>query len=84
MCLGIDVHRRYAQVAVVGESGKVIEEFRVDNANLNNLAQQYTSAQAALEATNNRLSRHLDVTVAHQKINQIVDTEKKPDHINAK
>jgi hypothetical protein len=53
------------------------------NANLDELAQRYAGAQAAIEATSNyyhiydTLSEHLDVTVAHPKeLNQIADTDK--------
>jgi len=31
MYLGIDVHKRYAQVAVMDEAGEIAEEVRVDN-----------------------------------------------------
>ena len=30
MYLGIDVHKRYAQVAVMDEAGTIVEEVRVD------------------------------------------------------
>ena len=67
------------------EAGKIVEEVRVENANLDDLAQRYAGEQAALEATSNyyhihdTLSEHLDVTVAHPKeLNQISDTDKKP------
>jgi len=71
MYLGIDVHKQYSQVAVMDESGEIVEEVRVENANLDDLAQQYTGAKAAIEATSNyyhihdTLSEYLDVTVAH-------------------
>ena len=71
MYLGIDVHKRYAQVAVMDEAGEIVEEGRAENANLDDLAQRYAGAQAALEATSDyyhihdTLSKHLDVTVAH-------------------
>ena len=62
-----------------------------DDANLDDLAQRYAGAQAVLEATSNyyhihdTLSEHLDVTVAHpKKINQIADTDKKTDRVDAK
>ena len=32
--LGIDVHKRQAQVAVLDDEGEVVEEVRVSNANL--------------------------------------------------
>jgi len=91
MYLGIDVHKRYAQVAVMDEAGKVVEEVRVENANLDDLAQRYAGAQAAIEATTNyyhihdTLSEHLDVTVAHpQELTQIANTDKKTDRVDAK
>ncbi len=83
MYLGINVHKRYAQVAVMDEAGEIVEEVRVENANLDDLDQRYAGAQAVLEAissyyhNHDTLSEHLDVTVAHRKkINQIVDTDK--------
>ena len=70
------------------EAGEIVEEVRVENANLDELAQRYAGAQAALEATSNyydTLSEHLDVTVAHPKeLNQIADTDKKTDRVDAK
>ena len=91
MYLGIDVHKRYAQVAVMDEAGKIVEEVRVENANLDDLAQRYAGAQAAIEATSNyyhihdTLSEHLDVTVAHSKeLTQIAHSDKKTDRVDAK
>jgi len=91
MYLGIDVHKRYAQVAVMDEAGEIVEEVRVENANLDDLAQRYAGAQAAIEATSNyyhihdTLSEHLDVTVAHPtKLTQIANTDKKTDRVDAK
>ena len=91
MYLGIDIHKRYAQVAVLDESGEIVEEVRVENANLDDLAQRYAGAEAAIEATSNyyhihdTLSEHLDVTVAHPgKLTLIADTDKKTDRVDAK
>jgi len=91
MYLGIDVHKRYAQVAVMDEAGEIVEEVRVENANLDDLAQRYAGAEAALEATSNyyhihdTLSEHLDVTVAHpEELNQIAQSDKKTDRVDAK
>ena len=91
MYLGIDVHKRYAQVAVMDEAGEIVEEVRVENANLDDLAQRYAGADAALEATSNyyhihdTLSKHLDVTVAHPKeLTQIANSDKKTDRVDAK
>ena len=91
MYLGIDVHKRYAQVAVIDDAGDLVEEVRVENANLDELAQRYAGAQAAIEATTNyyhihdTLSEYLDVTVAHpQELIQIANTDKKTDRVDAK
>jgi len=91
MYLGIDVHKRYAQVAVMDEAGEIVEEGRAENANLDDLAQRYAGAQAALEATSNyyhvhdTLSEYLDVTVAHpQELTRIADTDKKTDRVDPK
>jgi predicted NBD/HSP70 family sugar kinase len=35
MYLGIDVHKRYAQVAVMDEAGTIVEELRVDSGSQN-------------------------------------------------
>jgi len=73
------------------DTGEIVEEVRVKNANLDDLAQRYAGADAAIEATSNyyhihdTLSKHLDVTVAHpKKLNQIADTDKKTDRVDAK
>ena len=58
MYLGIDVHKRYAQVAVMDEAGEIVEEVRVENANLDELAQRYAGTQAVLEATSNYYHIH--------------------------
>ena len=91
MYLGIDIHKRYAQVAVMDETGEIVEEVRVENANLDDLAQRYAGAEAAIEATSNyyhihdTLSQHLDVTVAHPaKLTLIANTDTKTDRIDAK
>jgi len=91
MYLGIDVHKRYAQVAVMDDAGEIVEEVRVENANLDDLAQRYAGAEAVIEATSNyyhihdTLSKHLDVIVAHPKeLTQIADTDKKTDRVDAK
>jgi len=91
MYLGIDIHKQQAQVAVMDESGEIVEEVRIQNANLDNLAQRYAGAEAAIEATTNyyhihdTLSEHLDVTVAHPgKLTLIANTDKKTDRVDAK
>ena len=91
MHLGIDTHKRYAQVAVMNEAGEIVEEVRVENTNLDEFAQQYAGAEATIEATSNyyhiydTLSEYFDVAVAHPKeLNLIADTDKKTDRVDAK
>jgi transposase len=73
------------------ESGEIVEEVRVQNANLDDLAQRYAGTEAAIEATSNyyhihdTLSEHLDVTVAHPgKLTLIANADKKTDRVDAK
>ena len=69
--LGIDLHKREAQVAVLDDEGEVTEEVRVANADLDEIAQKYAGSSAALEAGSNyitiydRLDEELDVTLAN-------------------
>ncbi|WP_317175808.1 IS110 family transposase [Halomontanus rarus] len=90
MYLGIDIHKRNAQVAVLDDAGEIVEEVRVKNANLGELAQRYTGAKAAIEATSNyyhiydALSEHLEVTVASpSKVRLIAESDKKTDRVDA-
>lgn len=91
MFLGIDIHKRQAQVAVRNDDGEVIEERRVKNADLEGIAEQYAGGEALLEATSNYfyiydvLSKHLDVSVGHPpKLKAIAQTDKKTDKVDAK
>lgn len=91
MYVGIDVHKQDAQVAVRNEAGDVVEEVRVRNANLDEVAQRYAGAEAAIEATSNyyhiydTLSEYLDVTVAHPgKLKIIANTDTKTDRVDAR
>ena len=65
--VGIDVHKTESQVAVLDELGKPVEEIRVKNANLDEIAQKYAGSEAAIEATSNyyhihdTLSEYLDL-----------------------
>ncbi len=91
MYLGIDIHKRYAQVAVLDENGEVEREVRVENANLGEIARQYAGSEAAIEATSNyyhihdTLSEYLDVTVANPaELKLIANSDRKTDRIDAK
>jgi transposase len=91
MYIGIDIHKRYAQVAVMNETGQIIEEARVENANLDEFAQRHAGAKAAIEATGNyyhihdTLSEYLDVVVANpSKLKTIAQSDKKTDRVDAK
>ncbi|OAQ51510.1 transposase [Natrinema mahii] len=91
MFIGIDVHKRYSQIAVLDQNGEIVEEVRVENANLDDFAQQYAGSKAALEATSNyyhihdTLSEYLDVTVANPgELKLISDSDKKTDRVDVK
>ena len=47
--VGIDLHKRQAQVAVLDDEGEVVEEVRVANADLDEIAQKYAGSSAALD-----------------------------------
>jgi transposase len=90
MFLGIDIHKREAQVAVRNDDGDVIEQVRV-NTDLEEIGQRYAGGEALLEATTNyfyiydMLSEYLDVSVGHPpKLKAIAQTDKKTDRIDAK
>ena len=55
--LGIDLHKRESQVAVVDQDGEIQREVRVENANLDTLAEEYAGNEAAIEATGKLLYR---------------------------
>jgi transposase len=92
--LGIDLHKHESQVAVLPDEqsdDEPIEEVRVSNANLDEIADRYEGSQAVLEATSNyytiydRLSDSLDVTVANPlELSWISDASHKTDEIDAK
>ena len=43
--LGVDDHGRESHVAVLGDDGEVDREMRVENANLDEVAQQYAGSK---------------------------------------
>jgi transposase len=90
MYLGIDVHKRNSQVAVRNEDGEIVREVRVENANLDEIAQQYAGSEAAIEATGNyyaiydTLDEYLDVSVANpSELKLIADSDRKTDRVDA-
>ena len=90
MFLGIDIHKREAQVAVRNDDGDVIEQVRVENTDLDEIGQRYAGGEALLEATTNyfyiydMLSEYLDVVVGHPpKLKAIARTDKKTDKVDA-
>jgi transposase len=89
--LGIDVHKTDAQVAVLDDEGQVVEEVRVANADLDELADKYAGSSAALEAGGNhftihdRLAEQLEVTLANPAQSEWLDGQKqKNDRKDAK
>jgi transposase len=89
--VGIDVHKTKSQVAVFDDEGQVEEEVRVDNADLDEIAQKYAGSEAALEAGSNyftivdRLDEYLDVTLANPaQADWLDDQTQKNDRKDAK
>ena len=89
--LGIDLHKDESHVAVLDDDAEVVEEIRVKNANLDDVAEEYAGAKAALEATSNyytvydTLDEYLDVVVADRgKTKAIGYAEVKNDRLDAK
>jgi len=88
--IGIDVHKRQSQVAVVDDDGSTQREIRLDNADLEEFAAEYDESQAVLEATSNYyaiydvLDKYLDVSVAHPtKLAWIAKSRQKTDEADA-
>jgi transposase len=88
--LGIDVHKDGSHVAVLDDDGEVVREGRV-NATLDEVAEEYAGAQAAIEATSNyyiiydTLDEHLDVVVADPAQTKAIGyAEVKNDRLDAK
>jgi transposase len=93
VCIGIDVHKKYSQVAVVNELGEVKEEIRIENTreSLNEFAQKYKGAKAVIEATGNYrflwdiLENYFDLKLAHPyKTRVIAEARIKNDSVDAK
>lgn len=89
--MGIDVHKRQAQVAVIDAEGDIVEEVRVANADLDEIAQKYAGGEAAIEATSNyftiydTLDEYLDVTLANPvKADWLAGQKQKNDRVDAK
>ena len=64
--LGINVHKDESHVAVLDDDGEVDRETLVENANLDEVAEEYEGSQAAIEGTSNYYTIHdtLDVYLA--------------------
>jgi transposase len=68
--LGLDVHKRDSYVAVIDDDGELVEEVRVENANIDDFAQEYQETKAVIEATGHyytiydTLDQYMDVVVA--------------------
>ena len=91
--LGIDLHKHESQVAVLPDESsdeEPLEEVRVRNANLEEIAAKYEGSKAVIEATSRyytvyeRLSEHLEVAVANPlELSWIADSSQKTDEIDA-
>jgi hypothetical protein len=89
--LGIDLHKNDPRVAVLDDDGAVVQEARVQNANLAKIAEEYAGSKAAIEATSNyytiydTLDEYLDVVVADPTQTKAISyAEVKNDRLDAK
>lgn len=89
--LGIDVHKRDSQIAVLDEQGELVGEQRIENDQFDELAEAYAGSEAALEATGNyytiyeTLSDQLEVKVADPRQTKAIGiAEVKNDRLDAK
>lgn len=94
-CIGLDVHKRYCQVAILDDESTTYdpEEHRVstDRDELEGFAAEHADATAAIEATRNYwfvydcLSDHLEVQVANPHKTRLISEQKvKSDRLDAK
>lgn len=94
--IGVDVHKTESQLTVLPEEpadtpgDEPLEEVRVKNANLTEVARRYEGSEAVLEATSNyytiyeTLSEYLDVKVANPlEMKWIAGASQKTDEIDA-
>jgi len=93
MVIGMDVHQRYCQVALMEDDSTDPKELRLktERAELEEFAREHEGARVAFEATRNHrfvyecLQDHLDVTVANPaKTGLIGDQAVKNDRLDAK
>lgn len=91
MFLGIDIHKRYSQVAVVKPDGNLHDEIRLPNDRLDELAEGYAGSEAAIEASGNyqpiyeTLDEYCDVTLVNPSQNRIIaHPTVKTDRVDAK
>ncbi len=91
MCLGIDIHKRYSQVAVVDDDSNLQQESRLPNDRLGELAEHYAGSEVVIEASENyrpvyeALDEHCDVTLVNPSKNRIIaEATVKTDHVDAK
>ena len=91
MYLGIDIHKRYSQVAVVDGDGNLQQESRLPKDSLGELAEHYAGSEAAIEASGNyrpvyeALNKHCDVTLVNPSKNRIIaEATVKTDRVDAK
>ena len=92
VCIGLDVHKRYSYVAVVNETGEIVEEKRIEKQkSLQKFASKYKGAKAVIEATSNYrfiydvLENYVEVKLAHPyKTRAIAEARIKNDRLDAK
>lgn len=89
--LGIDLHKDESHVVVLGDNDEIVDEVRVLDANLEEIARQYAGSKAVIEATSNyysvydTLDEYFDIVVADPNQTKALGVvEAKNDRLDAK
>ena len=88
--LGIDVHKTKSHVAVLDEDGEVVDEGRVLDATLDEVAEQYAGSKVTIEATSNyytiydTLDEYPDMVVADVGVCTKAQAERSSEEIDDK
>lgn len=89
--LGIDVHKDESQIAVLDADGEIVGEQRIENTQIEDLAEAYAGSRACLEASGSyytiyeTLNEQMDVQVADPRQTKAIGiAEVKNDRLDAK
>lgn len=90
VCIGMDVHDGYSQVAVMDPDGTDPDSLRLDDADVEEFAREHAGAKVAIEASSvyrhiyDTLDEYVDVTLVNPKKTRVIAEAKvKTDKIDA-